>query len=135
MPQTEICILYGPNIDGIVCVRQIDLGSARPLNKYQNLKKMASDFNVTVTSWFLELEHCALTQIASKNVVKSEQIVKVFLIYMTLSQELKLFKVCFCGVLGVYPLLELFLHIVDFLKNQFKLKNCNQFLLHIRAIP
>ena len=81
------------------------------------------------------LENCALTQIASKNVVKSEQIVKVFLIYMTLSQGLKLFKVCFCGVLWVYPLLEISLHTVDFLKNKIKSKNHNQFLFHIGTRP
>ena len=68
--------------------------------------------NNTHTHTHTHMENCALTQIASKNVVKSEQIVKVFLIYMTLSQELKLFKVCFCGVLWVYPFLELFLHTV-----------------------
>ena len=48
---------YGSHIDGILCVKQIDFGSARTLNKYWNLIKMSSDFNFTVTSWFLGNVH------------------------------------------------------------------------------
>ena len=31
---SNLAIFYGSNIDGIVCVKQIDLGLARTLNKY-----------------------------------------------------------------------------------------------------
>ena len=39
---------HGSHIDGIVCVKQIDFGSARTLKK--NFIKMSSDFNFNVTS-------------------------------------------------------------------------------------
>ena len=31
---SNIAIFYGSHIDGIVCVEQIDMGSARTLNEY-----------------------------------------------------------------------------------------------------
>ena len=34
MDVSDLAIFYGLNIDGIICVKQIDLGLARTLNKY-----------------------------------------------------------------------------------------------------
>ena len=54
---SNLASFYGSQVDGMVYVKQIDLGSARTLKKYLFFIKMSSDVTFTVISLFLGNVH------------------------------------------------------------------------------
>ena len=58
MDASNLAYFYGSHIDGIICVKQIDLGSAlsKDIKKILKFYKISSDFNFTVLSTFQLME-------------------------------------------------------------------------------